>query len=87
LPAVRKVEKHEIFNGHGYDDSNKRYYALQINPGLRLIALDACLPLEPKKWGAVLPDEQLKWLDNQLTEHTNELNLIFMPPFHYHIVI
>jgi predicted phosphodiesterase len=68
----------KFFNGHGYDDSNKRYYALQIKPGLRLIALDACLPLEPKKWGAVLPDEQLKWLDIQLTEHANELNLIFM---------
>ncbi len=68
----------KFFRGHGYDDSNKRYYALQIKPGLRLIAIDACLPLEPKKWGAVLPDEQLKWLDNQLTEHATELNLIFM---------
>ena len=68
----------KFFNGHGYNDSNERYYSLQIKPGLRLIALDACLPLEPVKWGAVLPDKQLRWLDSQLTEHENELNLIFM---------
>jgi 3',5'-cyclic-AMP phosphodiesterase len=68
----------KFFNGHGYGDSGKRYYSLQVKPGLRLIALDACLPLEPVKWGAALPEDQLKWLDNQLTEHANELSLIFM---------
>jgi len=68
----------KFFNGHGYNDSNQRYYAFRIKPGLRLIALDACLPLDPKAWGGVLPKEQLKWLDNQLTKHSNELNLVFM---------
>ncbi len=68
----------EFFGGHGYDDSGKRYYAHQIVPGLRLIGLDACLPLEPKKWGGSLPEEQLKWLDKQLTDHAEDLNLVFM---------
>ncbi len=68
----------KLFDGHGYDTSGKRYYAHQIKPGLRLIGLDACLPLESKKWGGLLPEEQLQWLDKQLTDHADELNLIFM---------
>ena len=68
----------KFFNGHGFDNTNKRYYALRIKPGLRLIGLDSCLPTEPQKWGGILPKEQLLWLDKQLTDHANELNLIFI---------
>ncbi len=68
----------DFFEGNGYDGSGKGYYALQIKPGLRLIGLDACLPLEPKKWGGVLPQEQMTWLDKQLSDHSDQLNLIFM---------
>ena len=67
-----------MFRGRGYDRSARRYYARRIKPGLRVIGLDACLPLEAKKWGGVLPKEQLRWLDRQLTRHKNELNLVFM---------
>ncbi|OAD20486.1 Metallophosphoesterase [Candidatus Thiomargarita nelsonii] len=73
----------KFFKGHGYDNSGKRYYAHQIKPGLRLIGLDACLPTEQKKWGGILPKEQLKWLDKQLTSHADELNLVFM---HHNLV-
>ena len=74
----------EFFRGHGYDNSMKRYYALQIKPGLRAIALDAELPLEPKTWAGIVPEEQLKWLDKQLTDHSNDLNLVFM---HHNFVL
>lgn len=66
------------FQGHGYDQSGKRYYAREIVPGLRLIGLDACLPMEKNKWGGVLPQEQLTWLDQELSEHSDALNLIVM---------
>ena len=66
------------FKGHGYDKSMKRYYAQQIKPGLRIIGLDACLPEDPKKWGGVLPKEQITWLDKQLTDHKEDLNLIMI---------
>ena len=58
----------EFFKGHGYDDSLQRYYALQVKPGLRVIALDAELPLDPKSWAGVIPAEQLEWLDKQLAD-------------------
>ncbi|MCI5146841.1 MAG: Tat pathway signal protein, partial [Candidatus Electrothrix sp. AR3] len=67
----------QSFKGHGYDNSGKRYYAHQIAPGLRLIGLDACLP-KIDKWGGILPEAQLQWLDEQLTKHADELNLIFI---------
>jgi 3',5'-cyclic-AMP phosphodiesterase len=67
-----------FFNGHGYDNSGERYYAFQIKPGLRLIGLDGCLPQEAEKWGGILPDRQLRWLNKQLTEHSKALNLIFL---------
>ncbi|SEA26918.1 Calcineurin-like phosphoesterase [Desulfuromusa kysingii] len=68
----------QYFSGYGYDGSGKRYYAKQIVPGLRMLALDACLPLEQKKWGGHLPDEQLSWLDNELSLHKDQINLVFM---------
>lgn len=67
-----------FFKGHGYDKSGKRYYVKQIVPGLRLIGLDACLPDNPKHWGGILPQEQMQWLDRQLSNHADELNLVFM---------
>ncbi len=67
-----------FFRGHGYNKSGSRYYAKPIVPGLRLIGLDACLPDNPNHWGGILPDEQLQWLDKQLSEYTDEFNLIFM---------
>ena len=66
-----------FFRGFGYDRTGSRYYARRIVPGLRILGLDACLPGE-RKWGGVLPQAQLAWLDDQLTRHANELNLIFM---------
>ncbi len=74
----------KFFQGHGYGNALKRYYALQIKPGLRIIALDAELPLEPKTWAGIVPEEQLAWLDKQLTDHANDLNLVFM---HHNFVI
>ncbi|MCF8044863.1 MAG: metallophosphoesterase [Desulfarculaceae bacterium] len=71
-------EFYQSFQGHGYENSKRPYYAHEIVPGLRVIGLDACLPHDPKKWGGILPKEQLAWLDRQLTDHADQLNLIFM---------
>lgn len=38
--------------------SGKRYYH-EIVPGLRVIGMDAILPLEQKKWGGLVPAEQI----------------------------
>lgn len=67
-----------FFQGHGYNTSGKRYYAQEIVPGFRVIGLDACLPEVKGKWGGVLPQEQLDWLDKQLNSHADALNLIVM---------
>lgn len=67
----------QFFKGHGYDESGKRRYARQIQPGLRVIGLDACQP-EKDAWGGVLPEEQLQWLDQELTSHADQMNLIFI---------
>ncbi|MCI5224341.1 MAG: Tat pathway signal protein, partial [Candidatus Electrothrix sp. AR4] len=72
-----------FFKGHGYDDSGKRYYAREITPGLRLIGLETCLPLEIGKWGGLLPEAQMRWLDQELTDHADALNLIFM---HHNVI-
>ncbi|MCI5159076.1 MAG: Tat pathway signal protein, partial [Candidatus Electrothrix sp. AUS1_2] len=71
----------ELFKGHGYVN-DRRYYAHSLVPGLRLIGLDTCLPGEDK-WGGVLPDEQLAWLDKELTEHHDSLHLIMM---HHNVI-
>ncbi|EFK07501.1 Tat pathway signal sequence domain protein [delta proteobacterium NaphS2] len=68
----------DFFQGHGYDESKKRYYARQIVPGLRLIGMDACLVSDPKKWGGVLPHEQMAWLDEQLAGHEQDLHILVM---------
>ncbi|WP_457577976.1 metallophosphoesterase family protein [Desulfomarina sp.] len=67
-----------FFKGFGYDKLKKSYYAKQIAPGLRLLALDSCLPDEREKWGGILPAEQLNWLDTQLSSHTGQIHLVFM---------
>ncbi len=68
----------EYFSEYGYQNSDRPYYAKQITPGMRLITLDACMPLEKKKWGGRLAEEQINWLDNQLASHRDQVNLIFM---------
>lgn len=67
----------KYFKEHGYDDSGKHYYAREIVPGLRMLTLDACVP-EEKRWGGNLPDEQLVWLDEQLSSHPGQVHLVFM---------
>ncbi|XOF33219.1 MAG: metallophosphoesterase family protein [Candidatus Electrothrix sp. YB6] len=59
------------------------YYARQIQPGLRFIGLDACLPEEKEKWGGIPPEEQLQWLDRELTAHADQLHLLFM---HHNVI-
>lgn len=66
------------FKGHGYDASGKRYYSREIVPGLRVVGLDANLPLDPKKWGGVMPAEQLRWLDKELTAHKDSMHIVFI---------
>lgn len=68
----------EFFRDYGYGRAGKRYYAKQIVPGLRLIGLDACLPDDPVCWGGILPQEQLDWLDRQLSRNDDEINIVFM---------
>ena len=68
----------KLFKGHGYDKTGERYYSHTIKPGLRVIALDACLPHEPQKWGGVLPEQQLVWLEKQLKDNSDDLNLIMI---------
>ncbi|MBG0777183.1 MAG: metallophosphoesterase [Desulfovibrionaceae bacterium] len=68
----------QFFTGHGYDASGKRYYAAEVTPGLRIIGLDANLPLEKTKWGAIMPEEQLAWLDSELAAHKDALHVVFM---------
>jgi len=65
------------FADYGYGKSGQRHYANQIVPGLRMLVLDACLPGE-KRWGGRLPDEQLSWLDTELSSHSDQVNLVFM---------
>lgn len=72
------VEFREFFADFGYGDSGTRYYARQVVPGVRMLALDACLPGAQKKWGGLLSAEQLGWLDGQLASHADQVNLIFM---------
>ena len=67
----------KFFNGHGYDGSGKHYYARDIVPGLRMLALDACRPAA-KNWGGNLPEEQLHWLDQQLATHKGQVHIVFM---------
>ncbi|KAF1074342.1 metallophosphoesterase [Halodesulfovibrio sp. MK-HDV] len=79
-----KIEEFvKFFDGKGYDGSGNRYWAHSVVPGLRVIGLDANLPLEQKKWGGVLPQEQLNWLDKQLTDHKDEMNIVFM---HHNVI-
>jgi len=73
----------KFFKGHGYDKTGSRYWSQEIQPGLRVIGLDANLPLEMKKWGAIMPPEQLSWLDKELSEHADSLNLVFI---HHNLV-
>jgi predicted phosphodiesterase len=67
----------QLFAGHGYDASGNRHYARQIQPGLRVVGLDACQP-DKDTWGGALPEEQLQWLDQELTNHADQMNLIFI---------
>ena len=40
--------------------------------------MDACLVSEPEKWGGVLPDEEMAWLDEQLAGHEQDLHILVM---------
>ncbi|CCO23463.1 metallophosphoesterase family protein [Maridesulfovibrio hydrothermalis] len=73
----------KFFEGHGYEKNGERYYSREIVPGLRVIGLDANLPLTPKKWGGVLPKEQMSWLDKELTKNKDSLHIVFI---HHNIV-
>lgn len=73
----------KFFDGKGYDGSGKRYWAKSIVPGLRILGLDANLPEEQKKWGGILPKEQIDWLDKQLSEHKDEMHIVFM---HHNVI-
>lgn len=68
----------KFFQGHGYDGSGRRYWAREVTPGLRVIGLDAGLPEEPKKWGAIMPAEQLAWLDRELGSHADALHVVLI---------
>lgn len=68
----------EYFRDFGYGEEQRRYYAREILPGLRVIGLDACLPEAKTDWGGILPKAQLQWLDRQLSENADALNVIFM---------
>ncbi len=68
----------QFFQGHGYTNSGNRYYAHEIVPGLRIIGLDANMPLEMKKWGGVIPKEQLAWLDKELRTHQDAMHIVFI---------
>ena len=67
-----------FFEGHGYGTDGKHYYARKIVPGLRVIGLDACRPGVKGTFGGILPGEQMEWLDRQLADHADELNLVFV---------
>ena len=68
----------KFFEGHGYEPGGKHYYARQIVPGLRVIGLDACQPGVKGTFGGYLPPEQFQWLEKQLEDHSDEINLIFV---------
>ncbi len=72
-----------FFEGHGYEPGGKHYYARRIVPGLRVVGLDACRPGVKGTFGGLLPEEQLAWLDRQLADHADELNLVFV---HHNLV-
>jgi len=73
----------QYFRGHGYEKSGNRYYAREIVPGMRVIGLDANLPLDAKKWGGVVPADQLAWLDKELSAHKDAMHVVFI---HHNVV-
>ena len=73
----------EAFNGCGYNKSGCRYWARRITTGLRLIGLDGCLVNEKVSYGGFLPQEQIRWLEKQLTTHKDGLHIIML---HHNLV-
>lgn len=72
-----------FFQGHGYDKSGARHYSSTIKPGIRIVGLDANLPLDQKKWGGLVDKKQLSWLDNELSTHKDDMHIIFI---HHNLV-
>ncbi len=85
-PQRRKAGVHYLepddfirfFSDFGYGELKKPFYEKQVTSGLRLLALDACLPHEREKWGGILPAVQLNWLDTRLSSHRDQVNLVFI---------
>ena len=73
----------KFFKGHGYTASGSRYWAQEVAPGLRIVGLDANLPLEVKKWGGVMDDKQVAWLDKQLSDNQDSMHIVFI---HHNLV-
>lgn len=73
----------KLFEGHGYDASGSRYWAQEVVPGLRIIGLDANMPLEEKKWGGVMDDGQMAWLGKQLLNNPDSMHVLFI---HHNLV-
>jgi len=66
----------DIYNGHGYAD-NKSYYSLDPVPGVHLIALDSASDTRlADTWAGGLSDEQLSWLEKDLSQAENKTVIV-----------
>lgn len=68
----------QILNGHNKDfNFSKMYYSFSPKKGYKVIGLDAVIDDRITSNGQI-DEEQLKWLDKQLSKSKNDVVLIFM---------
>lgn len=68
----------QILNGHNKNfEFSKMYYAFSPKRGYKVIALDATIDTRITSNGQI-DEEQLKWLDKELSRSKNDVVLIFM---------
>jgi len=60
------------FQGHGYNGPNA-WWSAEVAPGVKVIGLDACVP---GRWGGVMPEAELRWLDRELGASTGDFVII-----------
>jgi 3',5'-cyclic AMP phosphodiesterase CpdA len=67
------------YERHGYDDSGKSWYSLDVAPGLHLIGLDsASHPKFSNSWGGAVTDDQLEWLEEDLKANADKTAIVMV---------
>ncbi|XGV95565.1 MAG: metallophosphoesterase [Leptolyngbya sp. BL-A-14] len=71
------------YRSFGYDNPQQLYYTCPLLPGVRLIALNSNQFDAQGKQQGYLDDDQLRWLQDTLTAHSDELILVMV---HHNVV-